>query len=338
MKTLFFLLMPTLALAQIPLINPDEIAQQGATTGQYLAWDGGKYAPATPTTGTDANAFHQNGDSFGATATLGTNDNNDLFFESNGTQRGYLDQGGNWAFGYTTGATPGQRVIVNGAVLAENTFGFYHKLAGGTTNETLTMNSSDEVTLKSPTGEATYFQRGGTTIAQIPASGTEFEVLGDCHADGVLLDVASGTDNTEGKIQYHDDITNFEQISVSNGSVRYPLAALNSGVIQVLDYTTAWTVTTTLGKFFPVTAKYDGMRLRRVLVGAGNSYGSGAGNNNLSVKVNGTSVGSVNVNSAPGNLSVNTQVFAGDLITFEIVTVRGTTAAEGLTIELIFSR
>lgn len=338
MKTLFFLLLPVFAGAQVPLINPDEIAQQGATSGQVLTWDGSKYAPATPSGGTDANAFHQNGDSFGGTATLGTNDNNDLFFETNGTQRGYVDQGGNFALGYTSGATPTQRLIVNGAVLCANTFGLYNLTAGGSTNETVSMNSGDEVTLKTPTGEAMFFQRGGTTIAQIPASGTEFEVIGDCHADAILLDVASGTDNTEGKIQYHDDITNFEQVSFSNGSVRYPLAAMSSGVIQSLTYTENWAVTTTLDEFFPVTAKYDGMVLRRALVGVGNSYGSGAGNNNLSVKVNGTSVGSVNVNSAPGNLSLATEVFAGDAITFEIVTVKGTTPAQGLTIELIFSR
>lgn len=46
--------------------------------------------------------FKQGGNSFGATATIGTNDLNDLDFETNGTVRGGIEGAGQWRFGTST--------------------------------------------------------------------------------------------------------------------------------------------------------------------------------------------------------------------------------------------
>jgi len=58
------------------------------------------------------NAFVQNGNSFGAQATLGTNDPNDLAFETNNSPVGFFNNGG----GFTSGATANTsaRIVANG--------------------------------------------------------------------------------------------------------------------------------------------------------------------------------------------------------------------------------
>jgi hypothetical protein len=56
--------------------------------------------------------FIQNGNSFGTTATLGTNDNNSLIFETNGVARMFISSSGNVGIGTTTDT--GEKFQVNG--------------------------------------------------------------------------------------------------------------------------------------------------------------------------------------------------------------------------------
>ncbi len=63
----------------------------------------------------DDNFFVQNGNVFGATAILGTNDSNALTFETNNNERMRIDVGGNIGIGTFS---PSQRMDVNGSVTA----------------------------------------------------------------------------------------------------------------------------------------------------------------------------------------------------------------------------
>jgi hypothetical protein len=59
------------------------------------------------------NTFIQNGNSFGTTATLGTNDNQSLQFETNGTTKMFISSSGNVGIGITS---PGYPLEVSGSV------------------------------------------------------------------------------------------------------------------------------------------------------------------------------------------------------------------------------
>jgi len=63
-------------------------------------------------TPTGTNAFVQDGNSFGATAVLGTNDNQNLQFETNGTVRMHISSSGNVGVGLTN---PSAKLYVSGA-------------------------------------------------------------------------------------------------------------------------------------------------------------------------------------------------------------------------------
>jgi hypothetical protein len=65
------------------------------------------------------NAFLQNGNSFGTTALLGTNDNQSLALETNGTTKMFISSSGNVGIGTTT---PSQTLEVNGNALIKTAF------------------------------------------------------------------------------------------------------------------------------------------------------------------------------------------------------------------------
>ena len=65
------------------------------------------------------NGFIQNGNSFGTTATLGTNDNQSLAFETSGSTRMFISSSGNVGIGTTT---PSQKLEVNGNALIKTAF------------------------------------------------------------------------------------------------------------------------------------------------------------------------------------------------------------------------
>lgn len=70
-------------------------------TNDVLQWNGTKWVPGAVSV---TNKFTQGGDSFGATAILGTNDNRALQFETNNTTRVTIANDGQWNFNETAGA------------------------------------------------------------------------------------------------------------------------------------------------------------------------------------------------------------------------------------------
>lgn len=81
--------------------DADGVLRYNTTTNQWeISNNGGGFA-AISTSGA-ANAFVQNGNSFGTAATLGTNDNNILAFEVNNTERMRINTAGDVGIGATT--------------------------------------------------------------------------------------------------------------------------------------------------------------------------------------------------------------------------------------------
>ena len=76
----------------------------GSFTGQFTGslFGTASFASTASFLGSTTNAFIQNGNSFGALALLGTNDNNSLALETNGTTRMFISSSGNVGIGTTT--------------------------------------------------------------------------------------------------------------------------------------------------------------------------------------------------------------------------------------------
>jgi len=81
------------------------------TAGTGLTWNTNTLAVSTSSLGLNASFFEQNGNSFGTTATLGTNDANNLAFETNNSTRMTITSSGNVGIG-TTG--PGAKLEISG--------------------------------------------------------------------------------------------------------------------------------------------------------------------------------------------------------------------------------
>ncbi len=77
------------------------LAQQSATNGQVLQWNGASWAPATPGAGSSWNLTGNSGTSAG-TNYIGTSDGVDLVIKTNGTERFRVLSGGNIGIGTTT--------------------------------------------------------------------------------------------------------------------------------------------------------------------------------------------------------------------------------------------
>jgi len=78
-----------------------------ATTGNFLRGDGTNFvSSAIQASDISGSAFVLNGNSFGTSATLGTNDTNLLNFETNGTTRVTIDTSGNVGIGTASPASP----------------------------------------------------------------------------------------------------------------------------------------------------------------------------------------------------------------------------------------
>jgi len=114
---------PTLASAYT-LTLPTDVG----TNGYVLTTNGA--SPATLSwqpSGSATNAFVNGGNSFSATATLGTNDTNDLLFKTNGTDRMIIDSTGKVAIGQSTvdpnfGIRLNSDTLLAGAGLSGNTY------------------------------------------------------------------------------------------------------------------------------------------------------------------------------------------------------------------------
>lgn len=102
------------------------------------------------------NAFIQNGNSFGTTALLGTNDNQSLALETSGSTRMFISSSGNVGIGTSTPATSLQ--IAGGDILIDNNRGFFSKNTGGSSLSLLKFDTSNNTQIGS------VFQGGGTIL------------------------------------------------------------------------------------------------------------------------------------------------------------------------------
>ena len=93
----------------------------GALTGNASTATSASFAStASFLNGGTTNAFIQNGNSFGTTALLGTNDNQPLAFETNGSTRMFISSSGNVGIGTTS---PNEKLEVNGNIKYTSTVG-----------------------------------------------------------------------------------------------------------------------------------------------------------------------------------------------------------------------
>lgn len=146
-------------------IKPKQLG--GGTNGQLIRanssgvgeWFNPSYPVYSDTTNTLAtksfllsNYFKQNGNSFGANAVMGTNDNYDLVFKTNNTTRGGISKTGDWSIGTAANAT-GDVITRNAStgVLGVRTYaqiasdiglGDYLPLAGGTMTGEIVMGNA----------------------------------------------------------------------------------------------------------------------------------------------------------------------------------------------------
>jgi len=81
--------------------SPLKIAQQGATTGQVLQWNGSSWTPATAGSGAAWNLTGNSGTN-PSTNFLGTTDANDFVLKTNNTERMRVTSGGNIGIGTTS--------------------------------------------------------------------------------------------------------------------------------------------------------------------------------------------------------------------------------------------
>ncbi|MES2970900.1 MAG: tail fiber domain-containing protein [Patescibacteria group bacterium] len=155
--------------------------------------------------GGPVDAFIQDGNSFGVNATLGTNDNYGLVFETNGTQKVLIDAGGNVGIG--TSGTPGQLLSIGGT-----TGNFTVSSSGAVVAVGLTSSSGLSVTAggASITGGLNNNSGGITNAGDITGVGTNIT------ANAGLIIASGGT----------SDLT----LSSASG-----LLVLTAGTIQTLD-------------------------------------------------------------------------------------------------------
>jgi hypothetical protein len=90
-----------------------------AVTTSSLSVASSSFASTASFLSSTTNGFIQNGNSFGTTATLGTNDNQSLQFETNGTTKMFISSSGNVGIGKTT---PSARLDVSGSAIISGSF------------------------------------------------------------------------------------------------------------------------------------------------------------------------------------------------------------------------
>ncbi len=146
-------------------------------------------------------AFVQNGNSFGATGVLGTNDNNSLNIRTNGTTALALATNGNATF---SGAVTINGASLNSAAALSITPG--GTLTAGATTQTLTLQGNASTTLSaSGNGFTTTVGFNGTAVANVNynfdrtvAAGTYTicSTIGNCAGTGTGVTTPGGTPGT----------------------------------------------------------------------------------------------------------------------------------------------
>jgi len=147
------------------------------------------------------NTFIQNGNSFGTTATLGTNDNQSLQFETNGTTKMFISSSGNVGIG-TISPVSGT-LHVNGNVWANSYTGSLFGTASWATNATTVLTASNITpAITNAADNRVLTSNGGGTIngeANLTFNGSNLILTGSfiVSQSNNLLNTVQTTDGTK---------------------------------------------------------------------------------------------------------------------------------------------
>jgi hypothetical protein len=199
-----------------------------------------------PITGGVGSAFVQGGNSFGDTATLGTNDNYNLAFETNGSTKMTIDSGGNVGIG---AVSPEQKLTIvsnSGPAIRMSTgitnHGFYLGSAdsnegilsfgadftqsGGAVNSWIAKETSTGI-IRVDNGELNYYTNTGLTPGNTFTPISRFTILGNGN-------VGIGTTNPSNLLTLYS--SGNSNLRITNDTTNY----VNSGMIEMLENDGVW--------------------------------------------------------------------------------------------------
>ena len=136
------------------------------TVNQVLQYNGTTWVCVATTGFGPANAFVQSGNSFSATAVLGTTDNNNLQFITNNTAKMTVLANGNVGIGV---ATPTQKLEINGSIQMQNADYIRSKTSGGGTFDLLGSGGDNNTYLSATQG---IIFRSNTTTERMRLTST----------------------------------------------------------------------------------------------------------------------------------------------------------------------
>jgi hypothetical protein len=202
-------------------INQPSVVTVDTTTGQLFYTASNAFGSPLDT----SSFFKQNGNSFGATAVLGTNDNYALRFETNSTTKMHIDTNGNVGIN-TTSPTGKLTVIGNNGFLSyddTNAAGHLLQLSGSSTN--LIRNN---ITVPSGSTQSTTVSYGirGADEASFPGYGKQGDAFmyASNYANGLnLINFGDGLSGKEDYIRFYAgrDATQTPDIHIQgSGSTR----------------------------------------------------------------------------------------------------------------------
>lgn len=216
------------------------------------------------------NLFANGGNSFGATAVLGTNDERDLNFETFGTSRGGITSAGKWMMGVTTPFTSTYfSAQSQGATSATNAF----LIKNSTPFDISWLNDSGELTVRSTTSGAapvltlldnsnvTLFQV--TSVANIIAPGSF--LAADSSVSFSPYNRAAYGPLSNQVIQYNNYLLRDDQATIAGDRLNWKFGFLLDGGTVNLD----WLLKTMTGDW-SVTTSFTSPTVRGSIAASGN--------------------------------------------------------------------
>ena len=188
----------------------------------------------------NTNAFIQNGNSFGTTALLGTNDNNPLALETNGTTRMYISSLGDVGIGNTG---PSEKLDVEGNIYAN---GYIQGISAIVSDQS---------------GVSTFGSNSGTRSIRVGRAGTSNDIF----ITGSSGNVGIGTTTPNAKLDVSGSAIVTGSLTVTNG-ITGSLFGTSSWAISASNATTASYVLQAVSASFASTASYVNTLNQNVLI------------------------------------------------------------------------